>query len=51
VLEQIMTGDPMTTNVCFGGPGRKTAYVTLSGRGQLVAIETGYCGLELAWGV
>jgi gluconolactonase len=51
VLEQIMTGDPMTTNVCFGGPDRKTAYVTLSGRGQLVAIETGYHGLELAWSV
>ncbi len=50
VIEQIMTGDPMTTNVCFGGPDRRTAYATLSGRGQLVAFEAGYEGLELAYG-
>ena len=49
VVEQIMTGDPMTTNVCFGGPDRRTAYVTLSGRGQLVAMDSEYRGLELAW--
>ena len=42
VVEQIMTGDPMTTNVCFGGPDRRTAYVTLSGRGQLVAMDSEY---------
>jgi gluconolactonase len=49
IVEQIMTGDPMTTNVCFGGPSRRTAYVTLSGRGQLVAMDSRYRGLELAW--
>jgi gluconolactonase len=49
MVEQIMTGDPMTTNVCFGGPDRKTAYATLSGRGQLIAFESKYIGLELAW--
>jgi len=49
VLDQIMTGDPMTTNVSFGGPDRRTAYATLSGRGQLVAYESRHTGLELAY--
>lgn len=31
--------DPMTTNICFGGADQKTAWVTLSGLGQLVAID------------
>ncbi len=51
MLEQIMTGDPMTTNVCFGGPDRRTAYATLSGRGQLIAMASNYTGLALAWEV
>jgi len=48
-IEQIMTGDPMTTNVCFGGADRKTAFATLSGRGQLIAFDSQYTGLGLAW--
>jgi gluconolactonase len=39
--------DPMTTNVCFGGPGRRTAYATLSGTGRLVALDWPTAGLEL----
>lgn len=34
--------DPLTTNICFGpasGDGGATAYVTLSGTGQLVAFD------------
>jgi gluconolactonase len=31
--------DLMTTNLCFGGPERRTAYVTLSGTGRLIAID------------
>jgi gluconolactonase len=31
--------DRFTTNICFGGPGRRTAFVTLSGSGRLVAID------------
>ncbi|HUP08873.1 MAG TPA: SMP-30/gluconolactonase/LRE family protein, partial [Caldimonas sp.] len=31
--------DRYTTNICFGGPERRTAYVTLSGTGRLVAID------------
>jgi gluconolactonase len=31
--------DRYTTNICFGGAQRRTAYVTLSGVGKLVAID------------
>jgi gluconolactonase len=31
--------DPLTTNICFGGDDGRTAYVTLSGTGQLVAFD------------
>jgi gluconolactonase len=37
----------MTTNICFGGPDLKTAYVTLSGSGRLVALEWERPGLRL----
>jgi gluconolactonase len=33
------TADPLTTNICFGGPEGRTAFVTLSGTGQLIAFE------------
>jgi gluconolactonase len=39
VLRRHMTGDPMTTNIGFGGADQKTAYLTLSGPGQLVAMD------------
>ena len=39
LLRQFRTGDAMTTNIAFGGPEQKTAYLTLSGRGQLVAMD------------
>jgi gluconolactonase len=47
VLEQILTGDPLTTNICFGGPDNKTAYITLSGTGRLVSMPWPYKGLKL----
>ena len=31
--------DPLTTNICFGGDDGRTAFVTLSGTGQLVAFD------------
>jgi gluconolactonase len=31
--------DPQVTNVCFGGPGRRTLFVTESGLGRVVAVE------------
>jgi gluconolactonase len=33
------TGDPFTTNCCFGGPSLRTLYVTLSTAGQLAAFD------------
>jgi gluconolactonase len=47
ILRQVTTGDPMTTNICFGGPDRKTAYITLSGTGQLVETPWFEPGLKL----
>jgi gluconolactonase len=31
--------EPLPSNLCFGGPDRKTAYITLAGTGRLVACE------------
>jgi gluconolactonase len=39
--------DVYTTNVCFGGPDLKTAYVTLSTTGRLVAIDWPRAGAPL----
>ena len=39
--------DPMTTNICFGGPDMKTAYITLSWTGRLVAVDWLAAGLKL----
>ncbi len=39
--------DIYTTNVCFGGPDQRTAFVTLSGKGQLAAFEWVRPGLRL----
>ena len=36
------------TNICFGGPDRRTAFITLSGYGQLFAAEWPRAGLPLA---
>jgi gluconolactonase len=49
LLRQVMTGDLFTTNICFGGPDMRTAYLTLSGRGELVAIDWPTPGLKLAY--
>jgi gluconolactonase len=39
--------DPMTTNICFGGADLKTAYITLSWTGRLVAVDWPSPGLRL----
>lgn len=44
------TGDLMTTNICFGGEGLTTAYVSLSSSGQLAAMPWPRPGLKLAFG-
>jgi gluconolactonase len=48
-VEHTPTGDPLTTNICFGGPGLRTAYLTLSGTGRLVSVEWPRPGLRLAF--
>jgi gluconolactonase len=47
-VEQATTGDPFTTNLCFGGPDMHTAYVTLSATGRLVKMDWPRRGLRLA---
>ncbi len=39
--------DPLTTNICFGGDDRRTAFVTLSGTGRLVSCTWETAGLVL----
>lgn len=39
--------DPLTTNICFGGPDLKTAFITLSSTGRLVAVDWPSPGLRL----
>jgi len=46
-IEHVPTPDPLTTNICFGGPDLRTAYITLSGTGRLVAMEWPRSGLRL----
>lgn len=48
LIEHVPTGDPHTTNIAFGGPDMRTAYVTLSSEGRLVAIDWPRPGLRLA---
>ena len=47
IVEQVPTGDRVTTNIAFGGPELKTAYITLSGRGELIAMDWARPGLPL----
>jgi gluconolactonase len=39
--------DLLTTNICFGGDGLQTAYITLSGTGRLVSTPWASPGLPL----
>jgi gluconolactonase len=39
--------DFMTTNICFGGPDLRTAYITLASTGQLVAMPWPHAGAKL----
>jgi gluconolactonase len=47
IVEQVPTGDRVTTNIAFGGSELKTAYITLSGKGELVAMDWARGGLPL----
>jgi gluconolactonase len=49
VVEFVETGDIFTTNLVFGGEDLRTAYVTASGTGRLLATEWPRPGLPLAY--
>lgn len=49
LVEFVATPDPFTTNICWGGPDRRTAWITLSGTGQLVRMDWPRPGLKLAY--
>jgi gluconolactonase len=46
-IEHMAMPDRLTTNICFGGPDLRTAYITLSGSGRLVAMPWPRPGLPL----
>lgn len=46
-VDQYVLPDMMVTNVCFGGPGRRRAYATLSMGGTLVSFAWPRPGLPL----
>jgi gluconolactonase len=46
-IEHVPMPDLFTTNICFGGPDLRTAYITLSNSGRLVATEWPRPGLAL----
>jgi gluconolactonase len=39
--------DPFVTNICFGGPDLRQAFITSSGRGKLYQTEWPFPGLRL----
>lgn len=47
-VEHAALPDPVVTNICFGGDDLRTAYVTLSATGKLVAFDWPRPGLRLA---
>jgi len=49
VIEHVDTGDFLTTNICFGGDDLRTAYITVSSSGRLLATEWPRPGLKLAY--
>jgi gluconolactonase len=47
LVDFLPTGDLLTTNICFGGPDLRTAYVTLSGTSRLMKAEWSRAGCKL----
>lgn len=41
--------DPLVTNICWGGKDMRTAYITASGTGKLLAMQWPKPGLRLAY--
>lgn len=51
LVRRVKMPDYLTTNICFGGADMRTAYVTLSGSGRLVAMPWEEAGLRLNFAV
>ena len=49
VIDFVATDDRITTNICFGGPDMRTAYITVSSTGQLLRMQWPRPGLRLNW--
>lgn len=47
--EHLPLPDPLVTNICFGGPDLRTAFITASGTGKLLAAQWPRPGLSLAF--
>jgi gluconolactonase len=47
VVRFVESGDVMTTNICFGGPDLRTAYITRSGVGDVAVTQWPSPGLAL----
>jgi len=50
IVREVKMPDTYPTNICFGGPDMKTAYITLSDKGQLGVMEWPTPGLKLNFG-
>ena len=50
LVEKVATPDIFTTNICWGGEGMMTAWITLSGSGRLARVRWPRAGLRLAHG-
>jgi gluconolactonase len=38
--------EPLPSNMCFGGPDGKTAFMTLAGTGRIVSCRMAIAGLQ-----
>jgi gluconolactonase len=50
LVRELSTGDPITTNICFGGPDLRNAFITLSGTGRMLQTDWPTRGLKLNFG-
>ncbi|MGA1362001.1 MAG: SMP-30/gluconolactonase/LRE family protein [Ilumatobacteraceae bacterium] len=49
VIDFVATDDRITTNICFGGPDMRTAWITVSSTGRLLRMQWPRPGLRLNW--
>ena len=50
VVRAVKMPDIYPTNICFGGPDMRTAYITLSDSGRLARMQWPEPGLKLNFG-